>query len=170
LAGLPSLNSFPGAPAAIFLDFSGNGTYLPYDEDGNNTSFNASEQSNITKAWEHMSTYFAPFNVNVTTVLPSVPMAWGLITNSVTGAGWSYVNVFPNSSSGAPRSFNPAGDARGRQSGIAHEIGHNFGLSTVPDTTARTGRSWAWTTRRTCTSGSWGTRAIRRARSRTTSP
>jgi hypothetical protein len=133
LAGLPELHSYPAAPTAIYLDFNGNGANLPYDEDGDQTSFNAAEQANIAKAWQHMSAYFAPFNVNVTTVKPSVPTAWGLITNSLTGPGYSYVNVFPNNLTTNPQSFNPAGDARTRQSGIAHEIGHNFGLQHQSD-------------------------------------
>jgi fibronectin type 3 domain-containing protein len=133
LPGLPALNSFPSAPAAIYLDFNGSASMKAYSEDADFTTFSASEQSNITLAWRQMATYFAPFNVNVTTVKPSVPTAWGLITNSVTGAGYSYVGVFPNSLTGNPQSFNPAGDARTRQSGIAHEIGHNFGLSHQSD-------------------------------------
>jgi regulation of enolase protein 1 (concanavalin A-like superfamily) len=133
LPGLPALNSLPGAPAAIYLDFNGSGTMTAYSEDADFTTFNVTEQTNITRAWQQMAAYFAPFNVNVTTVLPTVPTAWGLITNSLSGAGYSYVGVFPNNLSGSPQSFNPAGDARTRQSGIAHEIGHNFGLSHQSD-------------------------------------
>jgi fibronectin type 3 domain-containing protein/regulation of enolase protein 1 (concanavalin A-like superfamily) len=127
LAGLPILHSLPGAPAAIYLDFNGgtygSTTYLPYDVDGNYTSFNAAEQATIIEAHRHISVYFSMFNVDVTTQNPTVPKVWHLTSNSVSG-GYSSVNVFPNTQ---PRSFNQSSDARTRQSGIAHEVGHNFG-------------------------------------------
>ena len=120
LAGLPVLNSFPSAPAAVYLDFNGGTyggtTYLPYDVDGDTTSFNAAEQATILEAWRQISVYFSMFNVNVTTIRPTVPFAWHMTSNSVSG-GYSAVNVFPNTT---PRSFNQSGDARTRQSGIAH--------------------------------------------------
>jgi hypothetical protein len=69
------------------------------------------------------------FDVDVTTEHPTVPFAWDLISNSISG-GYSNVGVFPNST---PRSFNESSNARTRQSGIAHEIGHNFGLQHQAD-------------------------------------
>ncbi|WP_428940312.1 Ig-like domain-containing protein [Fontivita pretiosa] len=125
--GLPQLNSRPGAPTAIYLDFDGDSSTgtQPYDEDGDPATFNATEAANITKAWRQMSIYYAMFETNVTTVQPtSVPFAWGAIGNNISN-GYSYVNVFPNF---RPESFNNSGHARTRVSGIAHEIGHNFGL------------------------------------------
>ncbi len=122
--GLPILSSLSSAPTAIYLDFDGNGTNLPYSEDADTTTYNTAEQNTIIEAWRQIATYFAMFDVNVTTVAPSVPFAWELVSNSISG-GYSYVGVFPNS---APESFNQSGDARTRQSGIAHELGHNFGL------------------------------------------
>jgi regulation of enolase protein 1 (concanavalin A-like superfamily) len=129
--GMPILHSLTGAPTALFLDFDGDTTTgtLAYDEDSNSTSFNTSERTNIAEAWRQMSIYFAPFNLDVTTVQPTVPTAWGAIGNNIVG-GYSYVNVFPNT---YPRSFNNSGDARTRVSGLAHEIGHNFGLSHQSD-------------------------------------
>ena len=122
--GLPDLNSLPGAPTAIYLDFDGEGANAPYDVDGNPATFNATEAATITEAWRQVSVYFSMFNVNVTTVKPTVPFAWHVTSPSISG-GYSYVGVFPNSS---PQSFNQAGDARTRVSGIVHEVGHNFGL------------------------------------------
>lgn len=124
--GLPLLNSRPGAPVAIYMDFDGDTTTgtTAYSEDADGTTFNDTEAANITKAWQQMSVYYAMFDVNVTTQYPSVPFAWGAIGNNING-GYSYVNVFPNSRA---ESFNNSGDARTRVSGIAHEIGHNFGL------------------------------------------
>ncbi|MFM7205654.1 MAG: autotransporter-associated beta strand repeat-containing protein [Planctomycetaceae bacterium] len=122
--GLPDLHSLLGAPTAIYLDFNGEGSNAAYDVDGDPTTFNATEAATITEAWRQISVYFAMFNVDVTTVKPSVPFAWHVSSPDITG-GYSYVGVFPNSS---PQSFNNAGDARTRVSGIAHELGHNFGL------------------------------------------
>lgn len=133
-AGLPELNGLPGAPTAIFLDFDGevvgSTTYLPYDNDGDNTSFSLAEQQTIVEVWRQISVYYSMFDVNVTTVKPvGVPMVWALESNSISG-GYSYVNVFPNNQ---PLSFNQSSDSRNRVSGIAHEIGHNFGLSHQSD-------------------------------------
>ena len=127
--GLPDLHSLPGAPTAIYLDFDGEGSNAPYDVDGDPTTFNSTEQATITEAWRQVSVYFSIFDVNVTTVKPTVPFAWHVSSPSISG-GYSYVGVFPNT---APKSFNNAGDARTRVSGIVHELGHNFGLAHQSD-------------------------------------
>jgi regulation of enolase protein 1 (concanavalin A-like superfamily) len=128
--GMPILNSYPAAPASIFIDFDGgvyHGSFTaePYDVDGAPTTFNLEEQGTIVEAWRQMSMYYGMFNVNVTTIQPasSHPKAWLVVGNNVSG-GSSYINVFPNSRA---ESRNQSSDARGRVSGLAHEIGHNFG-------------------------------------------
>jgi regulation of enolase protein 1 (concanavalin A-like superfamily) len=129
--GMPILNSLPSSPTSIFLDFDGDTTTgtLAYDEDGNATTFNTTEQNNIANAWKQVSQYFAMFDTNVTTIEPTTPKAWNAIGNNIVG-GYSYVGVFPNT---YPRSFNNSGDARTRVSGLVHELGHNFGLSHQAD-------------------------------------
>ncbi len=126
--GLPDLHSLPGAPTAIYLDFDGHGSNLgAYDVDGDPTTFNAAEAATITEAHRQVAVYYAMFDVNVTTVKPNVstfPTAWIVISNDVTG-GTSAVGVFPNAQ---PQSWINSGSARTRASGIAHELGHNFGL------------------------------------------
>lgn len=127
-AGLPILHSLPGASAALYLDFDGDTATDsdPYDTDGSPSTFNATEQKVIAEAWRHISNYFAMFNVDVTTIYSATQKkAWHISGNNISG-GYSYVGVFPNSK---PESFNESGDAASRQSGIAHEFGHNFGLS-----------------------------------------
>jgi regulation of enolase protein 1 (concanavalin A-like superfamily) len=125
--GMPILNSLPSAPTAIYLDLDGDSVTStdPYDEDGDPTTFNTTEQNNITEAWRQIATYFVMFDVDVTTVPTSKPKAWLASGNNISG-GYSYVNVFPNSQ---PRSFNQSSNVRTRVSGLAHELGHNFGLS-----------------------------------------
>lgn len=129
-AGLPQLSSSPTSKAHIFLDFDGDGSNAPYDTDGTPGTFSASEQADIVEAWRQISVYYSMFDVNVTTVFTAAaPKVWHVSSNSISG-GWSYVNVFPNS---VAESFNQSGDVRTRLSGIAHEVGHNFGLSHQSD-------------------------------------
>jgi len=123
--GLPNLHSLPGAPTAIYLDFDGDGsTFGAYDVDGNPATFNSAEAASITETHRQTAAYFAMFDVNVTTVKPTVPYAWIVISNDKIG-GSSYVGVFPNSK---PESWVSSSTAESRVSGVAHEIGHNFGL------------------------------------------
>ena len=84
--GLPMLDSNPGAPATIYLDFDGNTesgfwyydqngqkVYPPtfttpvFDTDGNPNSFSASEQATIKQISSRVADDYAPFNINVST-------------------------------------------------------------------------------------------------------
>jgi hypothetical protein len=132
-AGLPILNSVPGAPTSVYLDFDGytssTQSNAPYDTDGSPSTFNASEQGDIREAWRHVASYFSMFNTNVTTIKPSNAYSYSLITNDLQGAGYSYLQF----NTGTPSAYNGSGDARTRQSGLAHEIGHNFSLAHQSD-------------------------------------
>lgn len=123
-AGLPQLHSLPGAPTSIYLDFDGHSDLGAFDRDGDPTTFNPAEAATITEAHRQTSVFFAMFDVNVTTVRPTGPFAWIVISNDIEG-GKSSVGVFPNSQ---PRSWISSGSAETRVTGIVHEVGHNFGL------------------------------------------
>jgi hypothetical protein len=81
-----ALSSRPGAPYTIYLDFGGfsftglwgnNALYSPgdtpaYTNDGDATTFSASELANIKNVWSRVAEKFAWANVNVTTVDPAL--------------------------------------------------------------------------------------------------
>ncbi len=112
------LHSRPGSNRVIHLDFDGftspadippteifgiplaNVTYLPYDLDGDSSSWSDAELDVVQAVWHRVSEAFASWDVNVTTEEPSddelgrssfdesVDSTWGvrtLITNSTTG-------------------------------------------------------------------------------------
>lgn len=84
--GTPLLDSNPGAPATLYLDFNGNFesdwfilngdgsqqhfkniTTPTFDTDGDPTRFSAAEQATIKEIWQRVSEDYAPFNINVST-------------------------------------------------------------------------------------------------------
>ena len=91
MTAFPVLNSNPGAAASLYLDFNGhfepvwgshtNITTPVYDVDGDVTTFSDVELANIQAIWETVAEDYAPFNINVTTVEPSV-LAPGVPTDS----------------------------------------------------------------------------------------
>lgn len=114
-------HSLAGSPNVIYLDFSGmaiSGSAwntntaatlqaLPFDLDGNRSSFSAAERAAITSIWSRVAEDYAPFNVDVTTEEPAALSSTTgriLVTRSVdangvnmplpTAGGVAYVNVF----------------------------------------------------------------------------
>ena len=81
-----ALNSRPGAPRTIYLDFTGHtltgtawndaaavpdGFALPaYDINGDPTTFTTAERDAIKTVWLYVAEDYAPFNINVTTQAP----------------------------------------------------------------------------------------------------
>jgi hypothetical protein len=132
--GLPILNSLESARGVAYIDFNGGSVFGQtrgaYDLDGNASSFNAAEQEDIYNAWFDVSTHFAMFDINVTTVAPNkstTPTAHLLVTPDYSG-GAAYVNQFGRTSSSASGA-NQASDARSRTTGLTHEFGHILGLN-----------------------------------------
>jgi hypothetical protein len=156
----PALSSRPEAAKAIFLDFRGGRVAhtqwnaqigappayecRPFDLDGQEGTFSAGEQLAIRQIWERVAEDYAPWDVNVTTVEPTIAVesAQVLITRDVDSAGLplpgqgqaggiAFIDVFGRTE------FKPAfvyfNALRSQEDYIAeaaaHEAGHNLGLS-----------------------------------------
>ena len=159
----PACSSRPGSPNTLYLNFSGylvTGKQwntsafpvfeaLPYDLDGDITTFNQYEQAQIVETWKRVSEDYKPFNINVTTVKPqdletNNNILHALITKnsdakgrpmpSASAGGVAFPSVF-GSFDASYRSpafayYNNGGKiASNLAEVISHEAGHNFGLS-----------------------------------------
>lgn len=156
-----SLHSKPGASKVIHLDFDGhtlsgtawNSTHAtlkaqPYDLDNNPASFNTTEVAYMAGIWRRIAEDYAPFDVDVTTELPtqfSADVGRLLITKNTdsngnampadTAGGVAYVNVWGRSDysyySPALVYYNNLGGGRPDYvaEAASHEMGHNMGLS-----------------------------------------
>lgn len=162
------LHSKPGANRIIYLDFLGgtisgsawNSSYgvttinaKPFDTDGVATDFSATELQNIQNIWHRVAEDYAPFDVDVTTELPTAEKltrtsasdtTFGtrvMITNDWTSAtsspcncgGIGYIGIFDDLS----EFYKPAwvffdklgnGNEKFVAEAISHEAGHNLGL------------------------------------------
>src|SRR5262245_30818238 len=150
LSSIPILNSLPGARATLYLDFDGHyeaqwGSYSnittpAFDQDGDPTTFSSGELAAIEQIWRYTAEDYAPFNVNVTTALPS-SFANGVALRAAIGGdgswtgatygGIGYVNSFTNSVPNTVFVFSKHlsnGNARYTGDAISHESGHGFGL------------------------------------------
>jgi hypothetical protein len=137
---VPALNSLPGAHASIYLNFTGDGSYLPFDTNGDPTTFSASELNDIKAIWQQVAENFAPFNINVTTVDPRTVAGYtggvcqvDLTSSSGSAAGLAGIGTFSGSSASNPAGalvFGPqaAGLTRYYAEVATHEAGHTLGL------------------------------------------
>ena len=156
LTAIPALASDPGAPCTIYLDFHGEtaqswgGMTVPatpaYDLDGDPTTFNPQELTNVQQIWARVSEAYSAFNVNVTTVDPG---NWNLTGQSVNNGqlreviggngSWSgmvqggiaYIGSY--FTAGLPNtvyvfSTNLGGSPQYVGDDAVHEAGHAFGL------------------------------------------
>ncbi len=118
-----------------------------FSVDADLTTFSDSEQLAIRRVWERVAEDYAPFNVDVTTERPAsfgARTAQALITRhtdangalnpSSTAGGVAYVNVFGTTSYSRYRPAwiyhdNLSNEESFIAEAVAHEVGHNLGLS-----------------------------------------
>ncbi len=152
---VPAFSSLPGANHTIYLDFDGhvtsgtawnNGATInspAYTSDADALNFSASELQVIERAYRRAAEDFAPFQVNVTTVPPSVDdlrntggtdTKWGVrvvVTRDVAFncgcGGIAYIDSF-NWNSDTPVFVFNTGEV-GVAEAISHEVGHALGLA-----------------------------------------
>jgi hypothetical protein len=162
-----SLHSKPGASNVVYLDFNGHtitGTWwnddsdfgsitsweaLPYDIDGNTSSFSSDELTNIFEVWRRVAEDYAPFNIDVTTeepasftnttgrvlITPGTDKNGKLLPWGNSSGGVAYVNVWGKNYYAADASpafvySNMLGNwADNIAEAASHELGHNLGLS-----------------------------------------
>lgn len=152
LTSIPLLNSNPGAPVTVYLDFDGNSEDWDtgragnedtpvYDIDGDLTTFSDEELSRIEEIWARVSEDFSPFTVNVTTIDPgtynnletikaSIGGSGPFITPAAGGVAW--LNAFTNGQSNTVFAFSDNlnnGAAKAVALTISHEVGHAVGLN-----------------------------------------
>lgn len=137
-----ALESRPGAPFAILLDFDGNGAdgKSPYGGFGNNSyqTVNPSDDY-VKRIWEHMADDFIAFNVNITTsheVYNSYPTSKKIIAAFAEFGlpGWKGVAYVGSFGSGKAALIDvdlspPTSDASVDARVGSHEVGHSLGLS-----------------------------------------
>ena len=104
LTAIPKLDSLPGAPVRVYLDFDGHtetqdwpatrtdnqtGPIVTpvFDVDGDQTTFSDTELDMITEVWYRVSEDFMPFNVNVTTIDPGTYNDFETVLVSIGGNG-----------------------------------------------------------------------------------
>ena len=162
------LSSNPTANHTIYLDFNGHTTFgtswnnrhnatgsfetAAYDTDDDTSTFSASELSDIWETWQSVAEDFSPFDINVTTLLPSqnqltktgaFDTQWGI--RVVVGGDGDWLGSDSDSLLGIASpsldSFNDSTDtpvfvfSDNHSDGytvaqtISHEVGHSLGLS-----------------------------------------
>ena len=152
---VPIFSSLPGANHTIYLDFDGhvtsgtawnNGATInspAYSSDADTANFSASERSVIERTFSRVAEDFAPFQVNVTTVAPTVDdlrntggtdAKWGVrvvVTRDVAFncgcGGIAYIDSFDWNSDTPVFVFNTS--EIGVAEAASHEVGHSLGLS-----------------------------------------
>ena len=159
LTAIPPLNSLPGAPVTIYLDFdghtetqdwpsvrsTGSGPIITpvFDVDNDFTTFSDEELRMIEELWYRMSEDYSLFNINVTTIDPGTYNDFEAVLVSIGGDGaWlgnaggvafrdSFNGGAVNTSYVFTDNTGRGGAAHMKGSALAgsHEVGHMLGLN-----------------------------------------
>lgn len=136
---VPLLESRPGAPVVIYLDFDGEYVVSPYWNGGNpiNAAPSGLTYNEMILTFEIMSEDFAPFNINVTTirsVYDAAPVGTKnmcIFTTTSTArpgvGGVAWVNSLTHTTFTPSWAFNYGAKMAGETG--SHEIGHVLGLT-----------------------------------------
>jgi hypothetical protein len=157
-----NLNSLPGAPATLFLDFNGhfdaerNWDMPAYSRDDDATHFSPAEQYEIRTLWSSVAEDYAPFNINVTTVDPDpnllntngnylrvVMSGGGDPREGINKGGAGPQGAFADDQTNIAFAFlmdkelpvddpNRLRSVRYMAEVVSHEAGHTFGLDHIP--------------------------------------
>jgi hypothetical protein len=139
---IPVFHSRASAHYTLYIDFDGDAVYKAYDEDGDDTSFDAVERAMIEDVWRRVAEDFAPFDIDVTTEEPAIRTNAGraIVTQvdlktggQATGSayiGYSYLDVFPSWEGSwiYPENMYDTDRAIRIAMTVAHEFGHQLGL------------------------------------------
>ncbi len=157
LTAVPVLNSLPGAPVTVYLDFNGYtesdvswiGSGSPietpaFDNDNDPTTFSDEELRRIEEIWYRVAEDYAPLNINVSTVEPAVIRDFESVRvvfggngawNGEPSGGASLINSFSSDQSNTCFVFTDnLADETGKGApnfsamNASHEAGHTFGL------------------------------------------
>ncbi len=131
--GIIPLQSNPGAPAVVYLDFDGQSG--PHNGWGDfEAAHSGLNNTQIKEIWQWVAEAFVTFSINVTTDVTVFDAATNkqrcIITptkNAIGNAGGiAYINSFDSGGATPCWALNYAGEAAGMV--ITHEIGHTLGL------------------------------------------
>lgn len=155
LTTLPLLSSRPGAPVNVVLKLDGYTDDSPgwiafrnrgsgpivtpaFDLDGDRLTFNDEERRQIEEIWYRVAEDFAPFDVNVTTIIPdqindfetAVVVIGGANDWAPAAGGWGALDGFSTSRANTSYVFSELFFTPHQiSSASAHESGHTLGLS-----------------------------------------
>ncbi len=162
---VPAFSSRPGASKKLYLDFNGQNTIdgwsgwwifggedagptPAYDIDNDQTSYSYQEKVNIEKVWKGVAEKFSPFDVDVTTVIPSSRSpghsatvviggdgAWHGSGGGVGQVGGFNEGFFDGNSGNYAFVWDGRNNPKYMVEAVAHEAGHMFNLyhqSTAP--------------------------------------
>ena len=132
------LHTKPSSTRVLYLNFTGQGSNPAFDLDKLPATYSDAERLMIQKIWQRVIEDYAPFDVDITTEAPAVPLGkigtTILITPQTSSAGgYAYLNSFRTFTAGIASAYcfpnNLASSEKPIAECISHELGHTLGLT-----------------------------------------